>query len=187
VDGAGKVGLPTFLATLSISVVFFPVFLLTGTAKYLFSPLSLSVIISLCASLVLSFTLVPVLFMYLMRSHLAHQGAQAHGTSAPAPVSRPRRNPFSLAHRYFESGFEKFREVYRNVLGWTVDRPWVSVVFGVFLIASLLLFPLLGMDFFPQIDAGQMRLHVRAPPATRIEETQRYFASAEDGNSRARG
>jgi multidrug efflux pump subunit AcrB len=71
VDGAGEVGLPTFLATLSISVVFFPVFLLTGTAKYLFSPLSLSVIISLCASLVLSFTLVPVLFMYLMRSHLA--------------------------------------------------------------------------------------------------------------------
>jgi multidrug efflux pump subunit AcrB len=178
-SGTSEVAIPTFLATLSISVVFVPVFLLTGTAKYLFSPLSLSVIISLCASLVLSFTLVPVLFNYLMRSHLAHQGAHGHGTSAPAPVSRPRRNPFSLAHRHFESGFEKFREVYRNVLGWTVDRPWVSVVFGVFLIASLLLFPLLGMDFFPQIDAGQMRLHVRAPPATRIEETQRYFASAE--------
>jgi multidrug efflux pump subunit AcrB len=129
--------------------------------------------------LVLSFTLVPVLFCYHMRSHVTHQGAHAHGTSAPAQVSRPRRNPFSLAHRYFESGFERFREVYRNVLGWTVDRPWVSVVFGVFLVASLLLFPLLGMDFFPQIDAGQMRLHVRAPPATRIEETQRYFAGAE--------
>ncbi len=179
VDGAGEVGLPTFLATLSISVVFFPVFLLTGTAKYLFSPLSLSVIISLCASLVLSFTLVPVLFEYLMRSHLAHQGAHSHGTSSIVTPRKPRRNPFSLAHRYFESGFENFREVYRNVLGWAVDRPWVSVVFGVFLAVSLLLFPLLGMDFFPQVDAGQMRLHVRAPPATRIEETQRYFAEAE--------
>ena len=179
VDGAGEVGLPTFLATLSISVVFFPVFLLTGTAKYLFSPLSLSVIISLCASLVLSFTLVPVLFRYLMRSHLAHQSAHGHGTSAVVTASRPTRNPFSVVHRLFESGFEKFREVYRNVLGWTVDRPWVSVAFGVLLIASLLLFTLLGMDFFPQVDAGQMRLHVRAPPATRIEETQRYFASAE--------
>jgi multidrug efflux pump subunit AcrB len=155
------------------------VFLLTGTAKYLFSPLSLSVIISLCASLVLSFTLVPVLFQYLMRSHLAHQGAHGPGASSIGTPRKPRRNPFSLAHRYFESGFENFREVYRNVLGWAVDRPWVSVVFGIFLAVSLLLFPLLGMDFFPQVDAGQMRLHVRAPPATRIEETQRYFAEAE--------
>jgi multidrug efflux pump subunit AcrB len=172
------VGLPTFLATLSISVVFFPVFLLTGTAKYLFSPLSLSVIISLCASLVLSFTLVPVLFRYLMRSHLAHESDRLHGTS-PVISSRRRWNPFSVVHRYFESGFEKFRKVYRNVLSWTVDRPWVSAAFALLLIASLSLFPLLGMDFFPQVDAGQMRLHVRAPPATRIEETQKYFAGAE--------
>src|ERR1700722_3091895 len=180
VDGAGEVGLPTFLATLSISVVFFPVFLLTGTAKYLFSPLSLSVIISLCASLVLSFTLVPVLFRYLISSQLAHKSAHGHPISASAPESRPRSsNPFRFVHQHFEIGFENFREVYRNVLGWTVDRPWVSAAFGVFLVASLLLFPLLGMDFFPQIDAGQMRLHVRAPPATRIEETQRYFARVE--------
>jgi multidrug efflux pump subunit AcrB len=180
VDGAREVGLPTFLATLSISVVFFPVFLLTGTAKYLFSPLSLSVIISLCASLVLSFTLVPVLFEYLMRSHLAHKSAHGHPISVSAHERRPRSsNPFKFVHRHFETGFENFREVYRNVLGWTVDRPWVSAVFGVFLVASLLLFPLLGMDFFPQVDAGQMRLHVRAPPATRIEETQRYFADVE--------
>jgi multidrug efflux pump subunit AcrB len=178
VDGAREVGLPTFLATLSISVVFFPVFLLTGTAKYLFSPLSLSVIISLCASLVLSFTLVPVLFRYLMRSHLAHESDRLHGTS-PVISSRRRWNPFSVVHRYFESGFEKFRKVYRNVLSWTVDRPWVSAAFALLLIASLSLFPLLGMDFFPQVDAGQMRLHVRAPPATRIEETQKYFAGAE--------
>ena len=87
---------------------------------------------------------------------------------------------FSAVHRRFETGFEKFREIYRNVLGWTVDRPGLTIAaFGTLIVASCLLFPLLGMDFFPQIDAGQMRLHVRAPPATRIEETQKYFAGVE--------
>jgi multidrug efflux pump subunit AcrB len=178
IDGAAEVGLPTFLATLSIGVVFVPVFLLTGTAKYLFSPLSLSVIISLAASLLLSFTLVPVLFKHLMASRVAaHQHARQHQVTAP---TGPRANPFRLIHRRFELGFERFREIYRNVLGWTVDRPWITVsVFAALIIASCLLFPLLGMDFFPQIDAGQMRLHVRAPPATRIEDTQTYFASVE--------
>jgi multidrug efflux pump subunit AcrB len=178
--GAAEVALPTFLATLSISVVFVPVFLLSGTAKFLFSPLSLSVIISLAASLLLSFTLVPVLFNYLMASHLAHQRVHALAVSnMPAPRG-PRHNPFSFVHRHFERGFERFREIYRCALGWTVDRPFVAVgVFGTLIAASCLLFPLLGMDFFPQIDAGQMRLHVRAPPATRLEDTQQYFAKVE--------
>ncbi len=180
VNGAAEVGMPTFLATVSISVVFIPVFLLTGTAKYLFSPLSLSVIISLAASLLLSFTLVPVLFKYLMASRVAaHQQARAH--AAHASNSGPaRHNPFSFIHRHFELGFERFREIYRNVLAFTVGRPALTVsVFGVLIAVSALLFPLLGMDFFPQIDAGQMRMHVRAPPATRIEDTQRYFAGVE--------
>jgi multidrug efflux pump subunit AcrB len=182
IDGAAEVGLPTFLATLSISVVFVPVFLLTGTAKYLFSPLSLSVIVSLGASLLLSFTLVPVLFNYLMASHVAaHRHARIHLASNPGPpVRRTKLNPFSAVHQRFELGFEKFREIYRNVLGWTVNRPGLTIAAFASLIAtSCLLFPLLGMDFFPQIDAGQMRLHVRAPPATRIEETQKYFAGVE--------
>jgi multidrug efflux pump subunit AcrB len=181
IDGAAEVGLPTFLATLSISVVFIPVFLLTGTAKYLFSPLSLSVIISLAASLLLSFTLVPVLFKYLMASRVAaHQQAREHTAPGAGAPGNGRSNPFTLIHRHFELGFERFREIYRNALGWTVDRPWITAAaFGVFIAASCLLFPLLGMDFFPQIDAGQMRLHVRAPPATRIEVTQKYFAGVE--------
>jgi multidrug efflux pump subunit AcrB len=181
IDGAAEVGLPTFLATLSISVVFVPVFLLTGTAKYLFSPLSLSVIISLGASLVLSFTLVPVLFNYLMASRVAaHQHARAHAGAGLKAPGRTRHNPFSFVHRHFELGFERFREVYRGVLGWTVDRPGLTIgVFGLLIAGTSLLFPLLGMDFFPQIDAGQMRLHVRAPPATRIEDTQKYFAGVE--------
>ena len=159
-------------------MVFVPVFLLTGTAKYLFSPLSLSVIVSLAASLILSFTLVPILFKFLMASQLQAGGHGGHGASASQP--RRRMNPFSIIHHGFERGFERFREVHRNTLSWTVDRPVTTVgFFAVLMVASGLLFPRLGMDFFPQVDAGQMRLHVRAPPGTRIEETQQYFARVE--------
>jgi multidrug efflux pump subunit AcrB len=181
INGAAEVGVPTFLSTLSICVVFVPVFLLTGTAKYLFSPLSLSVIVSLAASLVLSFTLVPVLFKALIRSP-ADQLGGGHGAGHPAAsVGRVARfNAFSAIHRGFEHGFQRFREVHRNILAWSVDRPMATGGFFVLLIVvSCFLFPLLGMDFFPQIDAGQMRLHVRAPPGTRLEATQKYFAEVE--------
>ena len=180
-NGTSEVAVPTFLATLSISVVFVPVFLLTGTAKYLFSPLSLSVIISLAASLVLSFTLVPILFKYLMASQVQAGGHGAAAAHAPAGAKpHVRMNPFSYVHHAFDQGFERFREIHRNALSWTVDRPLPTVgFFAVLIVVSCLLFPRLGMDFFPQIDAGQMRLHVRAPPGTRLEETQRYFADVE--------
>jgi multidrug efflux pump subunit AcrB len=172
--GAGEVGLPTFLATLCICIVFVPVFLLQGTAKYLFSPLSLSVIVSLVASLLLSFTLVPVLFKYLMRSTLGAHG----GAGSSSPGRRP--GIFRRVHLGFERGFSSFRETYRNAVAWALSKPVPTVAFFAVLMAcSLLLFPQLGRDFFPQVDAGQMRLHVRAPPGTRIEQTQRYFAEAE--------
>jgi multidrug efflux pump subunit AcrB len=179
--GTAEVGLPTFLATLSISVVFVPVFLLTGTAKYLFSPLSLSVIVSLISSLILSFTLVPLLFKYLMASQVHAGHGHEHAATHPAPVRRRRWfNPFGGIHRSFEYGFERLRDAHRNTLAWMVDRPIITVSFFALLIgASLTLYPRLGMDFFPQIDAGQMRLHVRAPPGTRIERTQHYFADVE--------
>jgi multidrug efflux pump subunit AcrB len=174
-NGAAEVGIPTFLSTLSICVVFVPVFLLTGVAKYLFSPLSLSVIVSLAASLVLSFTLVPVLFRALIRAPAGHHSNAVDGGHAP-----PSRNVFLLIHRRFEHGFEVFREVYRNTLAWSVDRPvTTSGFFVLVIVVSCLLFPLLGRDFFPQIDAGQMRLHVRAPPGTRLETTQKYFSDVE--------
>ena len=183
-DGTAEVGIPTFLATLSISVVFVPVFLLTGTAKYLFSPLSLSVIVSLSASLLLSFTLVPVLFKYLMRSKVAVYRHERHGSAGSEQSEEQARrqtlNLLRLVHGAFERGFERFRESYRNALAWLVGRPTSTVLFFLLLmLASCLLFPQLGMDFFPQIDAGQMRLHVRAPPGTRLENTQRYFAQVE--------
>src|ERR1700733_3080393 len=176
VHGSGEVALPTALSTLCICIVFVPVFLLQGTAKYLFSPLSLSVCVSLIASLALSFTLVPVLFAYLMRSSL--EGHAAHAPHDAAP--RSRFNVFSLIHHKFEDGFNSLRAGYRNVVAFCVERAAVTSIFFVLLIAfSLMLFPRLGRDFFPQVDAGQMRLHVRAPPASRLEETQRYFAEVE--------
>ena len=181
-DGTAEVAVPTLLATLSISLVFVPVFLLTGTAKYLFSPLSLSVIIALVASLALSFTLIPLLFKYLMGSqvHAGHgneNAASDHGNGEP----RKRRfNPFGFIHRSFERGFLVLRVAHRNALAWMVDQPLITVSFFALLVAaSLTLYPRLGMDFFPQIDAGQMRLHVRAPPGTKLEQTQQYFAQVE--------
>ena len=173
--GAGEVGVPTSLATLCTCIVFVPVFLLQGTAKYLFAPLSISVLASLLASLALSFTLVPVLFKYLMRSSVS-----AHRENPMRP-DRPRPfNPFSAIHRNFEQGFEVFREGYRNGVAWAVSKPlWTVGFFLILVVASLMLFPALGRDFFPQVDAGQMQLHVRAPAGTRIEQTQADFARVE--------
>jgi multidrug efflux pump subunit AcrB len=171
------VGKPTLLATLAICIVFVPVFLLQGTAKYLFSPLSLSVITALLASLILSFTLVPVLFKYLMRSYIA-----AHGKRSGAhDIQRHRTlNPLTWAHYAFEQGFNAFRNAYRNVVAWTTAHPLPVVVGFLALVGvSCLLFPHLGMDFFPDVDAGQMRLHVRAPAGTKIEQTRADFAKVE--------
>ncbi len=178
IEGAGEVGIPTMLATLCICIVFVPIFLLQGTAKYLFTPLSLSVCVSLTASLALSFTLVPVLFKYLMRSSV---GAHNRYGSERLSTARGRtRNPFSVIHQKFERGFMAFRSTYHRSLLWTLSRPKTTIgCFIVLMAASLLLFPQLGRDFFPQVDAGQMRLHVRAPPGTRLEKTQRDFAEVE--------
>jgi multidrug efflux pump subunit AcrB len=193
VHGAGEVGTPTFLSTLCICIVFVPVFLLEGTAKYLFSPLSVSVIVSLLASLVLSFTMVPVLFLYLMRSVTHRAGSAAAGQAAAPPPAAPpgRAAALRLAwrallqrllpiHLSFERRFVRFREDYRNALAWALSQPKAIVLTFLGIMAmSLALFPLLGRDFFPEVDAGEMRLHVRTPPGTRIETTQQYFSQVE--------
>jgi len=177
VDGATEIGTPTLLSTLAICIVFVPVFLLQGTAKYLFSPMSLSVCVSLLASLLLSFTLVPVLFKYLMRSHVMHHG---HKKGTPEPKQSWRFNPFSPVHRAFDRGFTAFRETYRNTVAWAVATPLPTALFFILLMgASIMLFPRLGMDFFPSVDAGQMRLHVRAPAGTKLEKTEEYFSQVE--------
>lgn len=178
IHGAGEVGIPTVLSTLCICIVFVPIFLLEGTAKYLFSPLSLSVCVSLIASLVLSFTMVPVLFKYLIRnSHDSHTHPETD-TLETTPTQR--RNIFSRIHRGFEHGFEKLRATYHASLEWVLSEPKQAIGFFAFLmVISLLLFPALGRDFFPEVDAGQMRLHVRSAPGSRLEQTQADFAAVE--------
>jgi multidrug efflux pump subunit AcrB len=174
-DGAAEIAVPTLLSTLSICIVFVPIFLLQGTAKYLFSPLSMSVCISLLASLALSFTMVPVLFKYLMRSEMS-----THQDHNPADAHHPTSNPLRLIHRGFDAGFGKFRGAYETTVAWCVSNPLPTVIFFLVLIGtSCLLFTQLGEDFFPQVDAGTMRLHVRCPPGTRIETTQADFAAVE--------
>jgi multidrug efflux pump subunit AcrB len=180
VAGAREVAVPTLLSTLCICIVFVPVFLLQGTAKYLFSPLSLSVIGSLLASLALSFTMIPLLFKYLMRRSVADFAAEESRHADPHPARRPSGNVLVRFQQRFEWGFESIREAYRNVLAWTLSQPKVTViVFAALMVVSALLFTQLGRDFFPQVDAGQIRLHVRAPPGTRLESTQQYFAQVE--------
>ena len=178
VNGASEVAIPTFLSTLCICIVFVPVFLLQGTAKYLFSPLSLSVIGALLASLALSFTMVPVLFERLMRRSV--QQFDAETSHRAVGEHRHSSNPLVNTQAAFERGFERFREQYRNALAWSLAEARTTVTaFIVLMVLSALLFPQLGRDFFPQVDAGQMRLHVRAPAGTRLERTQEYFAAVE--------
>src|SRR5579863_7421540 len=184
-NGTREVGVPTLLSTLCISIVFVPVFLLQGTAKYLFSPLSMSVVIALLASLGLSFTLVPVLFKYLMRGPLAREENRKRAAQARESVDHPESGralfaPLVAFQRGFSRRFEQLRAAYEGTVQWSVSRAWSTVAFFVCLIvASLFLFPLLGRDFFPEVDAGQLRLHVRAPDGTRIEQTQEEFARVE--------
>jgi multidrug efflux pump subunit AcrB len=182
IDGREEVGFATMLSSLCICIVFVPIFLLEGTAKYLFSPLSLSVCLSLMASFFLSFTLVPILFKYLMRSSVAaHYNVGGHAAGGgDAAGGRKKQSIFSAFHQRFETAFTAFREGYGRNLEWALANSRVTVAFFIgLMLVSLALFPALGRDFFPQIDAGQMRLHVRTPPGTRLEQTQEYFASVE--------
>ena len=172
INGRGEVGPATILSTLCICTVFVPVFLLQGTAKYLFSPLSMAVCLALLASLGLSFTTVPVMFKYLLRGAGASHGSDGGVARLFAPL-------VAFQHG-FERRFYAGRESYRLYIRWALSRPIPTAAFFLALmVVSLLLFPILGRDFFPQVDAGQMRLHVRAPAGTRIEQTQEDFAQVE--------
>jgi multidrug efflux pump subunit AcrB len=176
-EGSREIGIPALVSTLAICTVFAPIFLLEGTAKYLFSPLALAVVFSMIASYIMSRSVVPMMFGWLMKSQVQKH---AHILGAHSLKDRMRRNPFLRIHIGFEKGFNFARNRYRNYLAWATHHPWITVIFFVSLTAlSCLLYPRLGEDFFPQVDAGQMRLHVRAPAGTRIEKTQEYFARVE--------
>ncbi|MBV8851842.1 MAG: efflux RND transporter permease subunit, partial [Sinobacteraceae bacterium] len=127
------------------------------------------------------FTMVPVLFSYLMRGHVnGSENVELESTQPCVVPQRLDRNVFIRVHLAFERGFRRFRESYRNALAWVLSQARTTVLALLLLmVLSLLLFPMIGRDFFPQVDAGQMRLHVRAPPGTRLEATQEDFAAVE--------
>ena len=152
-----QIAVPAFVSTLCICIVFVPMFFLTGTARYLFVPLAEAVVFAMLASYFLSRTLVPTLVMYFLRNQ--------------ARIETEAKGWFGRFHGRFERGFEKVRNGYRSWLNACFHhrRPF-AVVSGI-LHASCLLTPFLGQDFFPKVDAGQMRLHVRAKTGTRVEET----------------
>jgi CzcA family heavy metal efflux pump len=172
-DGAQQIAVPAFVSTLAICIVFAPVVFLKGSAKFLFIPLAMAVVFAMLASYVLSRTLVPTLVKYLLRSEL-HMYQQDHSSLRSGSL-------IWKIHFAFNRKFESLRARYRALLDWVLDhRGFVVAGFGVFILGSLALFPLVGQDFFPQVDAGQLRLHVRAPAGTRLEATELLFQRVED-------
>jgi multidrug efflux pump subunit AcrB len=173
-DGASQIAVPTFVATLSICIVFVPVLLLTGTARYLFTPLALAVVFALAASYLLSRTLVPTMMAYLL-------GAEMHKHQAsPQDGERGRGSLLWRAHRIFDKQFEKLRFRYIGLLDWCLlHRGMALWFFGGICLLSFCLIRWIGADFFPNVDSGQMRLHARAPAGSRIEETEARFAALE--------
>lgn len=160
-DGAQQIAIPALVSTLCICIVFVPMFFLGGVAQYLFAPLAEAVIFAMLASYLLSRTLVATLAKYLLKKQ---QQAKAE-----------KENFFERFHNKFEKGFNRFKQNYLNLLERALkNRFMFTLSFLAFILISILLLaPWLGSDFFPTVDAGQIKLHLRAPTGTRIEETAR--------------
>ena len=173
-DSAQQVAAPAFVSTLSICIVFIPVVLLTGAAKYLFTPLAMAVVFAMMASYFLSRTLVPTMMHYLLESELKLYQDPEYAKA------EERRNWVWRIHSKFDRQFEKGREHYKHVLEWCLQHRAITLgIFGVFVLCSLPLLWVIGQDFFPYVDSGQMRLHVNPPVGLRAEDSEQYFAAVE--------
>ena len=160
-DSAMQIATPAFVSTLSICIVFAPMFLLSGVARYLFLPLAEAVVFAMLASYLLSRTIVPTMAKYLLRNDRSHERS---GTS---------HNVFVRVQRRFEAAFERMRESYRNLLERCLQhrRAFLVAFFAACLGSLAIIVPWLGQDFFPSVDAGSFKLHMRAPTGMRIEDT----------------
>jgi multidrug efflux pump subunit AcrB len=166
--GSAGIAVPTLVSTLAISCVFTSVVFLEGPAKFLFTPLGLAVVFAMLASYALSRTLTPIVIGLLLKGE-HHGGA---GSS---------RNPFTRFHYGFEHGFERFRQGYVRSLTTLIERRLIVPIVAVLILAlGGVMFTVVGRDFFPAIDGGQIKLHVRAPAATRIDATEAVFQAVED-------
>jgi multidrug efflux pump subunit AcrB len=177
-DGAQQIVIPAFVTLLCLCIVFVPMFQLGGVAGYLFRPLAEAVVFALVGSFILSRTLVPTMANYLMRGR--HEGKDAPGHEASQPPPRWSK-PFKRFQGAFEARFERLRDRYRTLLALALGRPVAFMIgFLACVLLSFLLAPFLGRNFFPTVDSGQILMHVRAQPGTRIEETARLFEFVED-------
>ncbi len=169
-DGAAQIVTPAFVSLLCICIVFVPMFFLQGIARFLFVPMAEAVMFAMISSFILSRTLVPTMAKYLLKPH-------AHAEGGHGAERAPSRNPLVRFQRGFEARFERVRSRYRALLELALAhrKPFVSVFFG-FVLVSFALVPLLGQNFFPSVDAGQIVMHVRAPVGTRVERTAEILA-----------
>ena len=171
-DGAQQIVTPAFVSLLCICIVFIPMFFLEGVSRFLFVPMALAVIFAMICSFILSRTLVPTMAKYLLRAHAAHGDA---GTDAPVS-----RNPLMRFQRGFEARFERVRASYHATLKQAVaGRKLFIPGFMAVVLLSFALLPFIGSNFFPQVDSGQVLMHVRVPVGTRVEDTAARFSRIE--------
>ena len=176
IDGASQVAVPAIVASLSICIVFVPIFFLSGASASLFRPLALAVIFAILASYLLSRTLVPTMVRFMLDREIA----MYQGTEEEQLEKRRHAGWIWRINAHVEQGLERFREWYAGVLGIALAHRAITLVLAaVFVGGSMLLIPAIGEDFFPSVDAGIFQLHVRAPPGTRLEETELIFGSVE--------
>jgi CzcA family heavy metal efflux pump len=175
IDGAQEIAVPAFVSTLCICIVFVPVAFITGAAKSLFVPLAMAVVFAMLTSYLLSRTLVPTLVRMLLRAEVdAHDNHDNHD-------NHDKPGLFRRMVARFDRGFERMRDAYGSWLAWSLaHRAPVALAFLAFVALSAALFPLIGRDFFPNVDAGLIKLHVRGPPGTRLEETEHRLARIEN-------
>ncbi len=170
-DGAQEIAVPAFVSTLCICIVFVPVLMLTGAAKYLFTPLAMAVAFAMLTSYLLTRTVVPTLVHYLLPVEISLY-QEGESTAAGGVIWR--------IHQAFDRKFEKYRDGYHGLLEWALAHRGIAAGgFLIFALGSGTLITVVGQNFFPYVDAGQMRLHVRTPTGTRIEEAAAIFASVE--------
>ncbi len=171
-DGAAQVAMPALVSTLSICIVFVPVVFLTEPSRSLFVPLGMAVAFAMLASYGLSRTIVPL----MSKNLLAHE--HEHGSTPKEPKGL--MAVFSAIHKVIDGGFEWLRGIYKHTLDQALTHPILAIGgFLAFYGCSMTLLPIIGQDFFPAIDAGQLRLHVNCRPGTRVEETERIFKEIE--------
>ena len=174
--GAGEIALPAMVSTMCICIVFVPMFSLAGVARYLFVPLAEAVVFAVISSYAISRTLVPTMIMFFERHHHKPGAATPSGGEHVALWVRP----LVALQQNFEKAFDRFREAYGNSLGAILEHRVAFVAgFLSFCVASWLLVPFLGQNFFPAVDAGTFRLHMRAPTGTRIEQTAKLVDEVE--------